>query len=175
MKVLNAFAAAFAMSFALPLIAQNEPTPPPAACGDLRVSMAVNLDKAQQLQMQPEPGEALIYFIQDAGTTATFAYPTTKIGIDGKWVGANKKSSFFAVNVAPGEHHLCVAVQSSFVPKDIELAHLTVEAGKVYYYRTRIIAQGKGELEYFSFMPVDSDEAEYLTESFPTAQAHPRK
>jgi hypothetical protein len=117
---------------------------------------------------------ALVYFIQDTGKWPTLAYPTTKIGIDGKWVGANKKNSYFAVSLGPGEHHLCAVIQSSFASSDPEFAHLTAEAGKTYYFRTRIFFAEK-TAEYFSLVPADVDEAKYLIESFPLATAQPRK
>jgi hypothetical protein len=155
-----------------PLLAQSQPST--AACGNLNLSMAVNLDNSRHSVVQPEPGKARIYFIQDTGLDVTIAYPTTKIGIDGAWVGANKKNSWFSVSVEPGEHHLCAAIQSSFVRKDVELAHLKAEAGKVYFYRTRIIDSRSGP-EYLGFVPVDSDEGEYLIASYPLAEAHARK
>jgi len=145
-----------------------------SACGDGNVSMAVKLDDSLQPRPQPEPGKALVYFIQDTGQGGTLVYPTTKIGIDGKWVGANKKDSYFPVAVEPGEHHLCAAIQSSFVNSGPEFAHLTAEAGKVYYFRTRIFF-AEGAAEYFSLLPVDSDEGEYLVASYPLATAHARK
>ncbi len=69
MEVLQLLVAMLAASLSLPLIAQNEPTPP-AACGDLQVSMAVKLDKAHPPQAQPETGKALVYFIQDRARQA---------------------------------------------------------------------------------------------------------
>jgi len=181
MKVLKLLIAVLATSLSLHLIAQNEPAPP-GACGDLQVSMAVKLDKSQPPMARPVPGKALVYFIQDMGapftlgySTTTVGYPTTKIGVDGEWVGANKQNSWFSVDVAPGEHHLCAAVQSSFVPRDIEIAHLTAEAGMVYYYRTRIVMQGKDELEYLTFQAIDSDEGQYLVTSHPLATTHAHK
>jgi hypothetical protein len=178
MKALSAFVAVLVVAFTMSLSAQNQPAPAPAACGDLRVSMAVHLNKSPRRQMQPESGKALVYVIQDAGASGalgTLGYPTTKVGIDGKWVGANKKNSFSSVDVTPGEHHLCVAIQAAFIRNNIELAHLTTEAGRVYYYRTRIIAADKGALQYFSLEAVDSDEGEYLVASYPQAKAHLRK
>jgi len=162
------------LAFSCPLLSQNQPVPSPAACGDLNVSMAVSLDSNQYAMEPPEPGKARIYFIQDAGQSVTVVYPTTKIGIDGKWAGANKKDSYFSASVDPGEHHFCAAIQSSILRKDIEMAHLTAEAGKVYYYRTRIFYSQYGP-EYFSFVPADSDEAKYLIDSYPLATAHARK
>jgi Protein of unknown function (DUF2846) len=160
--------------FASPLFSQNQTSSSLAACGDLQASMAVSLNSKQHTVEQPEPERALIYFIQDTGLDITLAYPTTKIGIDGKWVGANKKDSYFSIAVDPGEHHFCAEIQSSLVPNDIELAHLTTEAGKVYYYRTRIV-MSKGGPIYLGFVPVDSDEASYMIESYPLATAHARK
>lgn len=144
------------------------------ACGNRDVSMAVKLDDSQHAIAQPDPRRALIYFIQDTGQGGTLVYPTTKIGVDGKWVGANKKNSYFAVAVAPGEHHLCAEIQSSFVGAEVEFAHLTTEPGKIYYFRTRILFAER-TAEYFSLAPVDSDEAKYQIASYPLATAHARK
>ncbi len=89
-------------------------------------------------------------------------------------MGANKKNSYFALGVEPGEHHLCAVVQSCFVKGGPELAHLTAEAGKVYYFRTRIFFAEK-TAEYFSLVPADGDEGAYLIASYPLATAHARK
>jgi Protein of unknown function (DUF2846) len=157
-----------------PLFSQTQLATPEGACGGVPVSMAVKLDSSQHAMAQPQPGKALIYFIQDTGQGGTIAYPTTKIGIDGKWVGANKKDSYFSVSVEPGEHHLCAVIQSSFVSGGPELAHLKAEAGRVYYFRTRIFFAER-VAEYFSLVPADSDEAKYLISSYPLARAHARK
>jgi Protein of unknown function (DUF2846) len=172
LKVLSLFVAV--ALFAAPLFSQTQLASALAACGESTVSMAVNLDDKQHALAQPETGKALIYFIQDIGQAGTLAYPTTKIGIDGKWVGANKKNSWFAVAVDPGEHHLCAEIQSSFVAPEAELAHLTAEAGKVYYFRTRIIFAER-TAEYFSLAPVDSDEANFQIAAYPQATAKARK
>ena len=171
LKALFAVLAAF---FSPPLIAQNQPAPLPAACGNLTVNMAVQLTHNASAAQQPEPGMARIDFIQQSGMPVLIGYPTTKIGIDGQWVGANKKNSYFSVSVAPGEHHLCAKMQSAFLPKDIELAHMTAEAGKVYYYRTRIFDSKYGPI-YLFLTPVDSDEGKYLVASYPLAKARVRK
>ena len=172
MKALRVFVAA--LLFSSPLLSQTQPSSVLAACGQTTASMAVKLDDSQHAIGQPAPGKALIYLIQDTGQAGTLAYPTTKIGIDGKWVGANKKNSWFAVAVNPGEHHLCAEIQSSFIAAQAELAHLTAEAGKVYYFRTRIVFAER-TAEYFSLAPVDSDEAQYQIASYPQATAHARK
>jgi hypothetical protein len=176
MKTLYILIAALVSSLFSPLIAQAQTPATPSACGDLRVSMAVDLDNSHHDIAKPDPGKATIYFIQDTGTfLKTPAYPTSKIGIDGNWVGANKKDSYFSVSVDPGEHHLCAAVQSSFVhEKTAALAHFTAEAGKVYFYRTKMFFADTN-LEYFDLNPVDQDEAAYLISFYPQAKAQTRK
>jgi hypothetical protein len=173
----------FAVLAAVSCVAQEAIGPVPEACGPQATSMAVDLNRSQHKVVPPEEGTALVYFIQDAGApeftqdagaSATWVYPITKIGIDGRWVGAIKKNSYFAVAVEPGEHHICAEVQSSFVRRDIELAHLTAEAGKTYYYRTRLLVTRDG-LENLGLSPADRDEARYLIDSYPLAIAHLRK
>ncbi len=163
-------AALIALLFAASTFAQTPQVVGPAACGAGDVNFDVKLDKTQHTLAQPEAGKALIYFILDAGTPYTLGYPTIKLGIDGAWVGANKKSSYFSVSVAPGEHHLCVTVQSHRPWENVELTQVTAEAGKVYFYRTRLISIGSMELN-----PVVSDEAKYLIDAFPLSTSRPRK
>jgi hypothetical protein len=53
--------------------------------------------------------------------------------------------------------------------------NVIASGGKSFtYYRTRIFYSQNGP-EYFSFIPADSDEGEYLIWLFPLATAHARK
>jgi len=52
------------------------------------------------------------------------------MAMDGAWVRANHGNSYFALSVEPGEHHVCVTLQSSLVAQRVELAHFTAEAEK---------------------------------------------
>jgi hypothetical protein len=151
-----------------PLLVQGQ-SARPAACGDRNVDVSVSLDEKIHDAGAPQPDKALVYFIQETGQTFNLFYPTTKVGVDGEWVGANKKNSYFSFFVAPGEHHFCVAIQSSIVTESAELSHFKAEAGKVYYFRTRI-SMGESAPQYLSVDPVDSDQAEFLIESFPLAK-----
>ena len=76
--------------------------------------------------------------------------------------------------LTPGEHHLCAAIQSSIVRNNIELAHFTAEAGKVYFYRTRIIASRDGWITWASCRST-ATRPHYLIASDPLATAHARK
>jgi hypothetical protein len=136
-----------------------------AACGPEKVSLNVKLDKTQHTLAQPEPGRALVYFIQEGGTA--------QIGLDGAWVGANKNSSYFAISVEPGEHHVCADVRT---PRGIPgvpvgFLHFTAEAGRVYYFDARVVY---GSQAYLFLGAVDSDQAKYMIASYPLSVPTPK-
>ena len=136
-----------------------------SACGPKDASFDVKLDKTQHTLAQPDPGKALVYFIQEKGAVS-------RIGVDGAWVGANKNSSYFAVSVEPGEHHVCADV---WTPRGIPgvpvgFLHFTAEAGRVYYFDARVIYAGES---YLFLGAVDSDEAKYLIASLPSSVSTP--
>jgi len=145
----------------------------PTACGSENADFHVKLSDAQHAPSQPAPGMAIVYFIHEAGNSFTFGYPTSKIGIDGAWAGANHGNSWFSVSVAPGEHHLCAALQSSLLGQRVELVHLTAEAGKIYFCRTRLVMSRSVELSEFQLL--DSDQGNYLLASFQLAISTPKK
>ncbi len=153
--------------------AQDLPVASTAACGHGNVSFKVKLDESPHMLAQPDPGKALVYFFQDAGTNMTLGYPTVKLAIDGAWVGANHGNSYFSIPVEPGEHHVCVMLQSSLVAQRVELAHFTAEAGKVYYYRTRLLLSRSVEL--LDLDPIDSDQGRYLIAYFPLSVSSAKK
>jgi hypothetical protein len=136
-----------------------------SACGPKDASFDVKLDKSQHTLAQPEPGKALVYFIQEKGAAA-------RIGLDGAWVGANKSGSYFAVSVDPGEHHVCADVRT---PRGIPgvpvgFLHFTAEAATVYYFDARVVY---GSQSYLFLGAVDSDEAKYLIASYPLGVSTP--
>ena len=65
---------------------------------------------------------------------------TTRVGLDGNWVGANHGQSYISFAAEPGEHRVCADWQSSLkgLQKPSGAANLTVEAGKTYYYRSDV-------------------------------------
>ena len=165
--------AVVALLFAASGFAQAVPATATAACGPENTNFKVTLDKSQKTLAQPERGKARVYFFQDAGTGATLGYPTTKLGMDGVWVGANHGNSYFSVSVEPGEHHVCATLQSSLVAQRVELAHFTAAVGKIYYYRTRLIMSRSMEL--LDLDSIDSDQGKYLIASFPLSVSAPKK
>ena len=152
-----------------------------AACGPKDAKFDAKLDDAQHTIAQPDSGKALVYFIQDIGVMNCLgACLTTRIGLDGTWVGANQHNSYFSVSVEPGEHHMCASPQSRFLPKAsskyagvlLAFAHFTAEAGKVYYFRTRSF--GSQTQAIFDLDPVDVDQAKYLITYYPLSVSHPK-
>ncbi len=146
--------------------------PLPSACGPANLNYKVSLDRGQHGPVPPEAGKALVYFIHDDGSGVGGGSPTTRDAVDGSWAGANQGESWYAVAVAPGEHHVCTALQSSLIQR-MELAHFTAEAGKSYFFRTRLFVSGYAYL--MDFEPANSDEAGYLISLYPMAKATAKK
>ncbi len=143
------------------------------ACGPKSTNFDAQRDGSQHALAQPEAGKARIYFIQDVGVVHCLgACLTTKLGLDGAWVGADERNSYFSVSVDPGEHHVCANRQSHFayISQMVALAHFTAEAGKVYYFRTRSFGDKNQVL--IDLDPVDSDQANYLIASYPLSVSH---
>jgi hypothetical protein len=166
-------AAFIALFFAASAFAQNAPAGMASACGPDNINFKVKLKNKDHSTAQPSPGKALIYFIHDAGTSVVIGYPTTKMGVDGAWVDANHSNSYFFVSVDPGEHHMCADLQTSLYWDRTEFAHFSAEAGKVYYYRTRLVTSRSVEL--LELDPIDSDQGKYLIASYPLSASTPKK
>jgi hypothetical protein len=163
------------MLLAVSAFAQQESGALAAACGPKRTSFNVKLDESQHTLAQPEPGKAMVYFVQDIGKASCLeGCMTTKIGLDGAWVGADQHNSYFSVSVEPGEHHVCANPQShlGWLSRIVALAHFTAEAGKVYYFRTR--GTMGTEQVLFDLDPIDSDQAKYLISAYPLSVSHPK-
>jgi len=147
-----------------------------AACGPKGMNFDVKDDNSQHTVGQPEAGKALVYVIQDIGAVnCVGGCITTKIALDGAWVGANHHNSYLSFAVDPGEHHVCVNWQShfAFASRLVGLAHFTAEGGKVYYFRTRSFAAVS--LGFLDIDPIDSDMGRFFVASIPLSISHPKK
>lgn len=136
----------------------------PSACGPENVRFNVRLNQSPSSRAMPEPNKATVYFIQDNGTRSfgIGVHITARIGVDGSWMGAVKDNSYLPVFLEPGEHHVCVNLDSDFLRNPVEFAHFTAEAGKVYYFRSRYVSDG-----FLLLGPADNDEATYLITTVP--------
>jgi hypothetical protein len=152
-----------------------------AGCGPSNVEFDVKTDNKQHPVSQPEPGKALVYFLhvesQDGGIINK-GWVTSRVGIDGVWVGANHGKSYFFLSVDPGEHAACTDWQSSLKTYSSQSAAVSfsVQAGKVYYIRTTIM-----EITALQRTPgmkvelIDSAEGQLLISSSALSSAHPKK
>jgi hypothetical protein len=147
-----------------------------AACGPMAVNFDVKDDDTQHTVRQPDADKALVYVIQDIGDVPCIAgCITSKIALDGAWIGANHRNSYLVFAVDPGERHLCARWQSHFgrLNQVAGLVHFTAEPGKVYFFRTRVL--GASATSFFNFEPIDSDQGRLFVASIPMSVSHPKK
>jgi hypothetical protein len=66
-----------------------------AGCGAADISFDVKTDPSQHTLLPPESGKAMVYVATDQGETPALQVgnPTTRVGLDGSWVGANHGTS----------------------------------------------------------------------------------
>jgi len=100
-----------------------------AGCGPDSIRYNVKMDKHQHTLAAPEPGKALVYVFEN--DVSTFQ-ATTRVGVDGKWVGGNVSLSYMVFSVAPGAHRLCSNWQGS--PQAGAAVDFNAEPGKIYFF-----------------------------------------
>jgi hypothetical protein len=147
-------------------------------CGAEDAKFDVKTLKRQHPVTQPDGEKALVYFIEDDSENGSIFKPTIRAGLDGGWVGATHGNSYFYFSAAPGEHHLCASwqpVDASEKNRTRAVAHLTAEAGHVYYFRVKSRWNGKYGALNIDFAPLDSDEGKLLMSTFSFCTFHPRK
>jgi hypothetical protein len=160
--------------------AQNQPpasNPQAAACGPSDVHFEIKKDPSQHLA-QLEPGKALVYIVQDEDHADCLKCDTTtRVGMDGSWIGATHGDSYFFFSVDPGEHHLCAnrLPQLGISTKPLALFGFTAEAGKAYYFRIHAIYSSGNGATYSDFSAINPDEAKYLISISPYSVSHPKK
>jgi hypothetical protein len=150
---------------------------PQSACGQSDVHFDIKKDNGEHVG-QAEAGKALVYVIQDEDHPNCIKCDvTTRVGLDGFWIGANNGDSYFFFSVARGEHHLCANRQPELgiSTKPIALLGFTAEAGKIYYFRVHAMYGADRGASYSDFAPVDSDEAQYLISISAYANSSPKK
>ena len=163
--------------FCLPALAADLPSPAAAACGQDDVEFDVKTSDRQATVPQPQPGKALVFVVEDFDRPeGELITPTARVGLDGAWVGANRGRAYLFFPVDPGKHHLCSDWQSvpSSVQLQASLASLTAEAGRTYYFRTRIL-EHSGGVWTLDLERVDDDEGQLLVATSPLSGYRPKK
>lgn len=160
--------------------AQDAPTVTQAefACGSFHVNFLVDRSGSQHPLATPIAGKAQIYIIEDwipPGISNLFNIsPTIRVGLDGKWVGADQENSYLFFTVEPGEHHLCVSTQSKFhQPHDVALYGFDAMPDRRYFFRVRM-----PRIENTTALlldPLNADEAQLLLARYPHATSTVKK
>jgi hypothetical protein len=124
--------------------AQNQPPDlrTEAGCGPMTTQFDVKTDKNQHSVAQPDSGKALVYVIVEEKRdpqVMQIGDVTTRVGLDGNWVGANHGASYISFSVDPGAHRVCSDWQSKLksIQKLSGAVDLTAEAGKTYFFRVQ--------------------------------------
>jgi hypothetical protein len=151
-----------------------------AACGPKDVQFEPHAASNQPLA-QPDASKSLIYVVEVFDkVVGQISRPTLRVGVDGKWVGADKGNSYISFSVDPGEHHLCANWQSRWKRFSNEAAFngFTADPGKTYYFRARITEENSspgGSTFYLDLESLNGDEGKYLVASSPMSAAQPKK
>jgi hypothetical protein len=153
-----------------------------SACGPKEVQFDVQTDKSQHPAPKPEAGKALVYVVEDQRSDLRRCLGNcghiTNLAMDGKWMGANRGSSYFFFSVEPGEHHLCATwLYGGKRAQDREsLASLTAEPGHTYYFRVRATVMPPPAGFYsLDLELVNDDEGALLVAASPLSTVHPKK
>jgi len=147
-----------------------------SACGPDSARFDVALNERTNPVGNNDASKARIYVIAEG-------VQTTRVGLDGAWVGAAEGRSWISFLTEPGEHHMCADWQPSRMrtveglssAQSISLASFTAEAGKAYYFRVRLTAGPLQGVVFFDLDPTDSDEGRFLVASYPPSTSHLKK
>jgi hypothetical protein len=143
-----------------------------AGCGPAGFQFDVTGDKQQHPMPQPEAGKALVYIFEND----TYGVPATRIGLDSKWVGATQNGTYFFFTIDPGEHRLCVNIQTDNPAPAGTAGTLNAEAGSTYYFETQAYGNQYG-LAGVQLQQLDDANGQYMVAthslSLPKKQAKP--
>jgi hypothetical protein len=169
-----------AILFVAPIAAQGQDHSA-GGCGPSNVNFDVKTSKNKPVAPSPPAGKALVYVIEtmweEPGLQIDGLKVTTRVGVDGAWVGAIHGDSYFFFPVDPGEHSVCTDWQSSIFTRSrlASAADLTADAGQVYYFRTKVRDETKDRPGEVKIEPIDEAEAKLLISSSTFSTSHAKK
>ncbi len=146
-----------------------------SACGNPTTRFEVKTSTFVSPAVETE--KAVVYVIERDLTTRTFVTPSTRLGMDGEWLGATGGNSYAFFVVSPGVHHLCADTKFGGVGGAGQaFLHFNATAGATYFFEVRNTRVGdpkwSEELRDVSLLPLDEDQGEYLVSlsAFVTSQ-----
>ena len=106
-----------------------------SACGPAEIRFAVSAAPSSFV-VPVSHDQAKVYFIGHT-LKGSFSGPVIRLGIDGRWVGAVKGSTYIVIPVMPGTHHFCAQVQGrgadGYFGSDVALNVFTLHSGESHY------------------------------------------
>lgn len=146
----------------------------PPSCGSQSATFDVKTEKRHLPPAAPTQGKAEIVFLENENQMiGPFMYATVRFGVDGAWAGADKGTSYFSIDVAPGVHHLCASWQSDLhqLNKNLDLTSFTAAPDTIYYFSAHVRVVSKDEVE-FGIRQLNPDLAKYRISGSKLAESH---
>ena len=146
--------------------AEAQSTPAESACGNPNTKFEVKTSSTSSPGVEAE--KAVVFIIERDLTTRTFVTPSTRVGMDGEWLGATKGNSYSVFVVTPGVHHLCADTKFGGVGGEGQaFLHFNANAGATYFFEIRNTRVGdpkwtSEELRDVAFEPLDEDQGRHL-------------
>jgi hypothetical protein len=135
-------------------------------CGLATVNFNVTSPNDGAPAPTPQAGKALVYVVQqmENGAATSREAATTRVGVDGNWMGANHGNTYFYFQVDPGPHNVCVDWQSTIKQRAqlASAANLNAVAGTTYYFQVRTHDSTTYDPGYVKLKLVDAAEAHLL-------------
>lgn len=118
----------------------------PPSCGDEKIKFDVKTQKGAPPPAGPDAGKAQLVFVETMDKGDKYHHclgcdATTRVAVDGAWIGADHGDSYFAFPVDPGAHSVCVNWQSISSGESRQFGTLDVnaEVGGVYYFQIAVV------------------------------------
>ena len=135
-------------------------------CGPSNTNFTVKAATGNGPGPAPASGKALVYVAQvmENGPRQGQDDATTRVGVDGTWVGANHGNTYFYFSVDPGPHSVCVDWQSTLLARSklAAAASLDARAGSTYYFQVRTQDPAGDDPGYVKLKLVDASEGRLL-------------
>jgi hypothetical protein len=150
-------------------------------CGPKKTQFDVKTTKVQPPAPKPGDRAALVYVIEwmwlEPGINIDGAKPTTRVGVDGSWVGANHGDSYFFFPIDAGNHSICTDWQSAFYARSglASAADLVADAGGVYYFRVKVRDADHDRPGEVKIEQIDAAEGRLLVAASEFATSHQKK
>jgi hypothetical protein len=117
----------------------------------------VTKQKTDAVLPAPSPGKAMMVVVRQDDSMYVVLLP---LAVDGKWVGANARWTYFFAEVDPGSHVLCTGGKVGRTTFKSAGARLDADEGKTYYFEQQVT----WDTGTVSLLPIDDVRAKTIVE-----------